>query len=93
MLINIHSIFIWIGNPKPHLWRFRLAAGAFCFENRYAFFRKVYFYPNQCFVIILNDYADLLKTRNRRGTQFHAEKQPNLVLSSHLDPIGDQDDV
>ena len=26
---NIKIIFIWIGNPKPHLRRFRLAAGAF----------------------------------------------------------------
>ena len=30
--INIIDIFIWIGIPKPHLRRFRLAAGAsFCF--------------------------------------------------------------
>ena len=29
MLINTSGIFIWIGNPKPHLRRFRLAAGNF----------------------------------------------------------------
>ena len=33
------------------------------------------------------------KTSNRRGTQFHTEKGSNLILSCHLDPIGDQNDV
>ena len=33
------------------------------------------------------------KTPNRRGTQSCAEKLSNLVLSSHLDPIGEQNDV
>ena len=33
------------------------------------------------------------KTPNRRRMQFHAEKLSNFVLSSHKDPIGDQNDV
>ena len=31
MFININRILVWIGNPKPHLLRFRLAAGALLF--------------------------------------------------------------
>ena len=27
IFININIILIWVGNPKPHLRRFRLAAG------------------------------------------------------------------
>ena len=30
---------------------------------------------------------------NRRGMQFHVEKSSNFVLNSHLDPVGDQNDV
>ena len=37
-------------------------------------------------------FSVLLKTSNRRGTQFHAEQWSSFVLSSHLDPIGDQND-
>ena len=33
------------------------------------------------------------KTSNRRATQINAEKLSSFVLSSHLDPIGEQNDV
>ena len=34
-----------------------------------------------------------LNTFNRRETQLHSEQMSNLVLNSHLDPIGDPNDV
>ena len=34
-----------------------------------------------------------LKTPNRRETQRHSKWRLNFVLSSHLDPIGDRNDV
>ena len=34
-----------------------------------------------------------LKTTNRRGTQIHSKWRQNFVLSSHIDLIGDQNDV
>ena len=41
--MNTNSIFIWIGSPKPHLRRFRLAAGVFLF-CRHAFLEKCVFH-------------------------------------------------
>ena len=38
-------------------------------------------------------FLHMLENINRRGTQFHVEKPSNFVQSSHLDPIGDQNDV
>ena len=49
IFIHINSLFIWIGNPNPCLLRFRLAAGAFLFEKRRAFFEKACFgLPKPC---------------------------------------------
>ena len=38
-------------------------------------------------------FLHILETPNRRGMQFHAEKWSNFALSSHIDPIGDRNDV
>ena len=47
--ININNIFICFGNPNPCLLRFRLAAGAFFFEKKSAFFEKARFgLPKPC---------------------------------------------
>ena len=56
--------------------------------------RLFYKWPHCCFfVLFFFCFYLFLKTPNRRGTQFHAEKWSNFVLSSHLDPIGDRNDV
>ena len=60
--MDINTIFIWIGNPKPHS---RLAAGIFLFENQHAFFQKCLFSPKLVFLVIFV---------NRRGTHLHATK-------------------
>ena len=64
--INVNIICIWIGIPKPHLRRFRLAA---VFVNDLPFWTSSTFVDmckKQCLYI-------LWKTPNRRGTQLHAE--------------------
>ena len=38
-------------------------------------------------------FYSYLRTPIRRGLQFRGEKCSNFVLSSHLDPLGDQSDV
>ena len=43
--------------------------------------------------MISADSAYFLKTPHRRGTQIHADKWSSVALVSHLDPIGDQNDV
>ena len=81
--------FIWIGSHKAHLRRFRLAAGIlFCL--RHALFRKAC--VSQC-LSISDVFTVLLKTSNGRETQLHAEEWSKFVMHSHLDPIGDQNDV
>ena len=35
MLYSFDSTFKWIGSPKPHIQRFRLAAGIFLFGLRH----------------------------------------------------------
>ena len=42
ILVNVSVIFIWIGSPKPHLRRFRLAADVFVFVQP-AFCKKLRF--------------------------------------------------
>ena len=65
----------------------------FFFSKQHAFLEKVlvceYLLKN------VNNYGfyPFLKTPNRRGTQIHAERWSNFVLSSHLDPIGYQNNV
>ena len=47
---------------------------------------------SQC-VSILIIFTCLLKTPNRRETQFYAERLQKIVLISHLDPIGNQNNA
>ena len=88
-------IFIRIGKPKPHLRRSRFAVDIFCFKQipRYAFPRKVYFCPEPLLLVTFSDYVHFGQTPNTRETESHAEKLLNFILSSHLDPIGEQNDV
>ena len=73
-----------MGIPKPHLRRFRLAEGTFFLENGHAFLNKY---------CLGQQIVNMLKTPNRRATHSCAEKMTNFVLNSHLDPIGNQNDV
>ena len=64
------------------------------FSNiRHAFSRKVYFLSKTTCCCQISCLCLFLKTPNRRETQFHAWGWSKFVLSSHLDPIGDQNDV
>ena len=38
-------------------------------------------------------WLPIFENQTRRGTKFPAEKLSNFVLSSHLDPFGNQNDV
>ena len=51
---------------------------------------------NRCVFVNMSQHLMSLRiweTQDRRGTQIHSEKCSNCVVSSHLDPIGDQTDV
>ena len=49
MFLNTHDIFLWIGIPKTHLRRFRLAAGALVCKNQRAFLKTcIYFVVPAC---------------------------------------------
>ena len=86
----MNDMFILFGATKPHLQRVRLAAGAFVFEHGHAFLKNagvlLKIVNIMCFVLFL-------KPSNRRGTQLHSGRRSNFVLSSHLESIGDQNDV
>ena len=63
-------------------------------RKRCSFLSNRPFSENVFLAMFVNIYVFLvLKTPNRRRTQFRVEKILNCVLSSHLDPIGDQNDV
>ena len=47
----------------------------------------------RCVLVNILCFYLFWKTSNRRGTQSWAKKWPNFVLSSDLDPIGEQNDV
>ena len=65
----------------------------FLFSKQHALLKKVL--VCEYLLSIVNNYGfyPFVKTPNRRGTQIHAERWSNFVLSSHLDPIGHQNDV
>ncbi len=52
MFVNINSISIWIGNPKPHSRRFRLASSVL--KTNMSFFRKVYIYTCMFMALMRN---------------------------------------
>ena len=85
----MNVLLIWIGVPKHHLRRSRLAADFFVWKPT-CLFAKILVFVNLVQTVI---FYLLLKTSNRRGTKKHAEKLSNFVLNSHLEPIGDQNDV
>ena len=93
--ININTIFIinvnfiWFGNPKyPSFFFLNI------FQNSdLPLFRKVCFLFKTIFVCLMFWLCLFLKTPDRRETQFHAGRWSNFVLKSHLDPIGDRNDV
>ena len=78
--------------PQAPLTAFHACRRLFLWKTNSLFHhRKVYFCPKPLFEVVFD--GCFYKTPNRRGTQFHVEKLPNFVLSSNLDPIGDQNDV
>ena len=79
--------------PQALLTALQAAAGAFFFEKRRAFFQKGLFLTKTLIFSNIYSFYLFLKTPNRRGTHSYAEKLPNFVLSSHIDPIGDRNDV
>ena len=79
--------FLYVLVPQALLTALQAAAGAFFFEKQHVFLKNVcYFFNMLCFYLFG-------KTSNRRGTQSCAGKWSIVVLSSHLDPIGEQNDV
>ena len=91
ILINIRCQRVnnCVYNPLASPSRSEPQALFFSSEKRHASFR------NDCLGNIVNMlcFYLFLKTPNRRGTHSYAEKLPNFVLSSHIDPIGDQNYV
>ena len=55
------------------------------FVFRFVSDQHVYF---ESYVMIM-----FFQSPNRRGTQFHVEKLSKFVLNSHIDPIGERNDV
>ena len=83
---RFHFYMFWY--PQTPLLEFQVCRTFFLLDNMP--FREMSF-----FTIGVNTYCFQLfsTTPNRRGTQFHANKQLNFVLSSHPDLIGYQNDV
>ena len=79
--------------PQALLTAEQAAAGAFFFEKRHALFQKGLFLTKALIFSNIYVFYLFLKTPNRRGTHSNAEKLPKFVLSSHIDPIGDRNDV
>ena len=78
------------GNPKYHLCLFL----ANVFSNfRHVFFQKGAFSSKTIVFSCISWLCLFLKTPNRQETQFHAWGWSIFDLNSHLDPIGDQNDV
>ena len=84
--------FLCIAAPKPCLRLNRLAAVWFFYDTFFP--KKVQDRQKQLKSLVLfDDEAHFLKTPNRRGALFHAEKLSNFLLTSDLDPIRDQNGV
>ncbi len=62
-------------------------------EHLFSFSTCLLFSASLGFFPCISMCITYLKAPNRRGTQFHAEKLPNFVLSSPIGPTGDQNDV
>ena len=98
MLFDVNGISICIGTLKHCLRLNRLAAGAFVVvvvvvEKRHAFFQTCPCLTETCVLTGVSCFYIFLKTPNRRGTQWNSKWRLNFVLSCHIDPIGDRNDV
>ena len=65
----------------------------FVVEQQRTFFQTCPFFTKICISTNIYCICSFLKTLNRRGTQIHSKWRLNFVLSSHIDPIGNQNDV
>ena len=97
LILIFISLFIWIGNicvynPLASPSRRRPQA-LFFFEKRHAFLQKGPFLTKALIVCNIYSFYLFSKTPNRRGTHSYAEKWSNFVLSFHIDPIGNRNDV
>ena len=63
------------------------------FFERHACFKTCPFLTSMCICLYLFCFGVFSKTPNRRGTQRHSKWRLNFVLGSHLDLMGDQNDV
>ena len=65
----------------------------FFVEKRRAFFETCPFSTKICMFTHMCCLCIFLKALDRRGTNRQSKWRLNFVLSSHIDPIGDQNDV
>ena len=80
--------------PQAQLTGFHTCRRPFCGVEKTIWpFQKRSFVDRCCCFRDIWWLCILVKTSNRRGTQFQAEKWPNFVMGSHADPIGDLNDV
>ena len=79
VLVPPSPAYGWTGLPQ-----------AFFFCLRHASFRNDHIVV---FLLYFPCFYRFLKTPNRRGTQNHFRNWSIFVLSSHIDPIGEQNDV
>ena len=89
--MNSDRFLIWICRPDDCLRLYRRPqALLFLLKTKLPFWkRRVLFFFSSIFGV----FTYLGKTSNRRGAQSCAEKLSMFVLNSHLDPIGEQNDV
>ena len=69
---------------------FTTAANVFLWLEKRCAFLKTNVLVDTCQYVTFNSFSD---TSNIRGTQTHSKMRLNAVLSCHLDPMGDQNDV
>ena len=79
-------------DPQAPITAFQACHKHFVFENQHVFFQKGLVLSQ----VVLLSYLIImfiLETPKRRAMQFLAGELTNFVLSSHVKPIGDQNDV
>ena len=67
--ININDISIWLGTPKPHLRRFRLAVGVFFVETRNSLLTKSVFVTVCKYVVFVHIFVNIKIDAERNSMQ------------------------
>ena len=92
MIINIYQYRLYVHMDwyaQAPVTVFQLAACVFCLKND-MFVLLTTMLVNVCQYVVL---SLIFQTQNRRERRFRAEELWMFFLSSHLDLIGDQNDV